>query len=118
MNALRNEKSPMPGRDPNNWGWLLSVVASLWPSLYAAGMAFAIALIRGIHAGGKPVKTLLEALLCGCLTLALVPVLDYFGLPRDLAVAIGAAIAFMGVDWFRGRADAVARRLIDKWVDK
>lgn len=105
----------MPGRDPNNWQALLGLVASVWPQLYAAGMAFLVALVRGMQAGGKPVKSLLEAVLCGCLTLALVPVLDHFGLSQNLAVAVGAAVAFLGTEWIRERASSILDGLTSRW---
>lgn len=105
-----------PEKDPHNWQALMQLVASVWPQLYAAGMAFVVALVRGLQSGGRPIKTLLEAILCGCLTLAMVPVLVYFGLSADLAVAGGAAIAFLGTEWFRDRADSVARALLDRWL--
>lgn len=108
----------MPSRDPNNWQALLSLLASVWPQLYAALLAFVVALVRALHAGGKPVKSLLEALLCGCLTLALVPVLNHFGLSPDLAVAFGAGIAFLGVEWLRDRAGAIAEKVMGRWLGK
>lgn len=111
-------RDAMPGRDPNNWQQLVELMASVWPQLYASGLAFVVAMVRGLQSGGKPIKTLLEAVLCGCLTLALVPVLVHFGLSPDLAVAAGAAVAFLGTEWFRDRADAIAQRIIDRWVKK
>lgn len=105
----------MPGKDPNNWQALLGLLASVWPQLYAAGMAFLVALVRGLQAGGKPVKTLLEAILCGCLTLALVPVLDHFGLGQDLAVAVGAGVAFLGTEWVRDRAAVIFEAVLGRW---
>ncbi|MDW5376825.1 phage holin, lambda family [Halomonas sp. HP20-15] len=112
------ETHPMPAKDPNNWGWLLELLASIWPQLYAAGLAFLVALVRALYAGGKPFKALLEAILCGCLTLALVPVLNHFGLSPDLAVAFGAAVAFLGVEWLRDRAGAIAEKVIGRWLGK
>jgi lambda family phage holin len=106
----------MPAKDPNNWQVFLALLATAWPQIYAAALAFVVALVRGVHAGGKPMKSILEAILCGCLTLALVPVLDYFGINQNLAVAIGASIAFLGTEWFRDRVDAIARRFIDRWT--
>ena len=105
----------MPGKDPNNWQALFSAVASVWPQLYAAGMAFVVAMVRGLQAGGKPVKTLLEAILCGCLTLALVPVLDHLGLSQNLSVAMGAAVAFLGTEWIRDRAATIFEVLLGRW---
>lgn len=107
---------PMPSRDPNNWQALLSALASYWPQFYAAGLAMVIALVRALHAGGRPMKSILEAVLCGCLTLALVPVLHYFGLPQNLAVAGGASIAFLGVEWLRDKLEMVYDSIIGRWL--
>lgn len=110
------EPDAMPNRDPNNWQALMNVVLSLWPQIYAAGLAMLIALVRAIHAGGRPVKSFLEAVLCGFLTLALMPLLAYFGMPQDMAVAVGAAIAFLGVEWVRDRIDALYEKIIGRWL--
>lgn len=106
----------MPSRDPNNWQALLSAIADHGPQIYAAGLAMVIALVRALHAGGRPMKSFLEAVLCGCLTLALVPVLDYFGMGQQLAVAGGASIAFLGVEWLRDKLEMVYDKIIGKWL--
>lgn len=106
----------MPGRDPNLWQALLAYIATAWPQLYAAGLSFVVALVRGLHAGNKARKSWLEAVLCGCLTLSLFPALQYWGLPTDLAVAIGAAIAFKGAEWFGDRGDQALEKLIGRWL--
>lgn len=111
-------RNAMPAKDPNNWQWLVNMLASVWPELYAALLAFCVALARALHAGGKPVKSLLEAVLCGCLTLSLSPLLNHFGLSQDLAVAIGAGIAFLGVEWLRDRAAAILERLLGWRIEK
>ncbi|MHB0774288.1 phage holin, lambda family [Halomonas sp. WWR20] len=108
----------MPSRDPSNWQALIGVLASIWPHVYAATLAFVVALVRSLHSGGKPLKSFLEALLCGCLTLALKPVLDYAGISPDLAVAIGAGIAFLGVEWLRERAEGLMDKVFGKWFGK
>lgn len=110
------EPDAMPNRDPNNWQALLNVVLSLWPQIYAAGLAMLIALVRAIHAGGRPVKSILEAMLCGFLTLALMPLMVYFGMPQDMAVAAGGGIAFLGVEWVRDRLDALYDKIIGRWL--
>lgn len=113
------EMNPMtPDGEPSLWQALIGATASMWPSLYAAGLSFLVALVRALHAGGKPVKSLLEAVLCGCLTLALVPVLNHFGLSPDLAVAFGAAVAFLGVEWLRDKASDIAEKVLGKWLGK
>lgn len=115
MKALQNETLPMPGRDPNLWQHLIGLLASIWPQLYAALMAFVVSLARGLQSGGRPIKSLLEAIICGCLTLAFVPVLDHFGLSQSLAVALGAAIAFLGTEWIRERAEQFIESVLKRW---
>ncbi|WKD26602.1 phage holin, lambda family [Halomonas sp. KG2] len=106
----------MPGRDPNLWQALLAYVATAWPQLYAAGLAFLVGMLRSLHAGNRVSKSWLEAMLCGCLTLAAFPVLHYFGLPVDLAAALGAVVAFKGTEWFGNRADELYEKIIGRWL--
>lgn len=116
---MRHEKSSMtPDRDPSFWQAVIGLVASIWPHIYAAALAFVVALVRALHAGGKPIKSFLEALLCGCLTLALKPVLDYAGMPPNMAVAIGAMVAFLGVEWLRDRAEGLMDKVLGRWLGK
>lgn len=103
---------PGPDKDPNNWQAMIGLLASVWPQIYAAGMACIVALVRGLQGGGKPIKSVLEAVLCGCLTLALVPVLEYFGLNQKLAVTVGAAVGFLGTEWIRGHAATILETLL------
>jgi len=104
----------MPWKQP---GPLLELLRVVWEWLltygYAPALAFAIAVIRGFVAGGRPMRTFLEGVMIGLITLALVPLLQYFDLPSDLSVFLGSMLAFMGVEWVRARIDAVARRYID-----
>ena len=94
----------------------------LWPALiawvvtygYAPTLAFAIAVMRGLHTGGRPMRTLLEGAMIGLMTLALVPLLQYLDLPVKLSIFLGSFAAFVGVEWIRERVDAVAKRYIDR----
>lgn len=108
----------MPLPDPSLWQQFIAGVMGSWTQLYAAGLAMVIALVRSIHAGGKAMKSILEAVLCGCLTLALVPILNYLGLPPDLAVAAGAAIAFLGVEWLREKIELLYENTIEKLIKR
>lgn len=104
----------MPWRDPNLPEWL----QVLGQYLYAPVLAFVVSLLRGLHAGGKPMKTIMEGLIVGFITLGLVPLLRSLSLPEDLSVFAGSVIAFMGVDWLRRRIDKATRIIIDKWSDE
>lgn len=104
----------MPWKDPNIPGWLVGFLHYA----YAPVLAFAVSMVRAIHAGGRPMKSFLEAIMVGLITIGLVPLLRFLEMPESLSVFAGSAIAFMGVEWLRGRVDAVARILIDRWGPK
>ncbi|MFI0472254.1 phage holin, lambda family [Halomonas sp. HMF6819] len=111
-----DEPDAMPNKDPSNWHALIDYIMSAWPQIYAVGLAMIIALVRAIHAGGRPMKSVLEAVLCGSLTLSLMPLLEYFGFAQNMAVALGGAIAFLGVEWLRDKLDALYEKLIGRWL--
>ncbi|QFU01260.1 Phage holin family (Lysis protein S) [Halomonas sp. THAF5a] len=115
MNRMRDAMSG-PDKDPQFLQAALAYVASAWPQLYAAGLAFVVALVRGLHAGNAKRKSWLEAVMCGCLVLALFPLLSYFGLPGALAASIGAVISFMGAVWIRERIDQAYDKIIGRWL--
>lgn len=94
----------------------LAYVANAWPQLYAAALAFVVALVRSLHAGKKRKTSWMEAVLCGCLTLAVFPVLQYLGLPVSLAAAIGAVIAFKGTEWVGERSDELYQKIVGRWL--
>ena len=68
--------------------------------------------------GGGLVHSVIEACLCSTLTLAIFPVLDYFGLSMYLAVAIGAGIAFLGVEFVRNVFADSIKKFVDRWIEK
>ncbi|MDX5376374.1 MAG: phage holin, lambda family [Halomonas sp.] len=98
--------------------WWPKVIAALWDWAttygYAPALAFAIAVLRGLYAGGKPMRTLLEGTMIGLMTLALVPLLQYLELPPKLSIFLGSLFAFVGVEWVRERIDVIAKRYIDR----
>lgn len=101
----------MPWKQPDLWQALCSWFIEY---AYAPTLAFAIAVVRGIYSGGKPMKTILEGVMIGLVTLGIVPLLQYLSLPPDMAVFAGSFLAFVGVEWVRARIDEVARRWIDR----
>lgn len=117
----------MSANDPGLWRMFVDALEhirmSLWqenirPHVMATALSFVIALLRALVGGGKFRRSLLEASLCGTLTLAVFPLLDYFGLNIYLAVSIGAAISFLGVDWLRGILSGALTRVVERWSDK
>lgn len=102
----------MPWRNhPDFWQALLDWALTYG---YAPALAFAIAVLRGLYAGGKPMRTFLEGAMIGLMTLAFVPLLQYLDMPANLSIFLGSMIAFVGVEWVRERIDVIARRYIDR----
>jgi lambda family phage holin len=60
-------------------------------------LAVVMAGLRIAYGGGGWKKALLEGLLCGALTLTAASGLEYLSLPKNLSIAIGGSIGFIGV---------------------
>lgn len=117
----------MPPNDPSLWRMIVDALEQMRafiaqevarPYHIAPALSFIVALCRARLAGGKVSASILEACLCGALTLAVFPLLEYFGLNANLAIAAGSAIAFLGVEWFRTYMADAAARMLDRIIDK
>lgn len=117
----------MPSNDPGFWRVIADALEhirmSLWqenirPHVMATALSFIIALLRTLVGGSKFWHSLLEACLCGTLTLAVFPLLDYFGMNLYLAVSIGAGMSFLGVDWLRGTLSGAAAKLVKRMTNR
>lgn len=97
----------MPDK-PDTWLIVLAWLSQHSPTLYAAGLSALMAGIRIIYGGGTRRQALLEAAICTLITIGLIPVLEYFGLPQNLATAAGVFIGFLGVKKLADFADRVA----------
>jgi lambda family phage holin len=93
----------MPDR-PETWAAALAWLQTVAPSLYAFGLSVTIAVLRVVYGGGSKRQMILEGLLCGLITLALVPLVEYFGLPQSMATFIGGACGFIGTEKLRDLA--------------
>ena len=81
-------------------------IATYLPTLYAAGAALSISALMSIYDGQSIVKTATGSLVCGIVTLAVAGSLEYFGLPSNAAIFVGASIGLMGADKVRRLFDA------------
>ena len=89
--------------DPH-WPDWIGLLQSWWRGdtpLGAVLLSICMAGLRVAYNGGGLKKILLEGMLCGALTLTASSGLEYYGLPRDLSIAIGGSIGFVGVEQFR-----------------
>lgn len=94
-------KMPFNAHNLPDFGELLQAWWRGETPIGAVLLAIATAFLRAAYTGGGWKKTLLEGLLCGALTLAIVSALEYFDLPKSLSVAIGGGVGFVGVEQFR-----------------
>ncbi|MGV8407467.1 phage holin, lambda family [Pseudomonas aeruginosa] len=93
---------------PETWAIALAWLSQHAPVLYAGGLSFMVALTRVIYGGGTRRQALLEATLCTLITLGLIPVLEWFGLPPNMATAAGVFTGFLGVKKLAEIADRFA----------
>lgn len=100
----------MPERDPGLWASISAFLSAHWPQIYAFLMSVAVAALRVVYGGGGHRQVVIEGALCGLAALAMVPLLEYLGLPSNLAVFTGAAVGFVGVEKLREYADRLLGR--------
>lgn len=104
----------MPERDPGLWASISAFLSAHWPQIYAFLMSVAVAALRVVYGGGGHRQMVIEGALCGLAALATVPLLEYLGLPSNLAVFIGACAGFIGVEKIREYADRILSRKVGK----
>lgn len=75
----------MPEKDPGLWAAMIAWLLLHQPQLYAAGLSIGIAVLRVMYGGGTSRQMYLEGALCGLVTLSLVPLLEWMGLPQSMA---------------------------------
>ncbi|HCF4224822.1 TPA: phage holin, lambda family [Pseudomonas aeruginosa] len=97
----------MPDK-PDTWAALLAWLSQHAPIIYASLLSWAMAMARIIYGGGTRRQALLEATLCTLITLGLIPVLEWFGLPQNMATAAGVFTGFLGVKKIAEFADRIA----------
>lgn len=101
-------------KDPSLWAALLAWLSQHMPVLYATGLSFIVAVIRVIYGGGTQRQALLEAALCTLITLGLIPVLEWLGMPENMATAAGVFTGFLGVKKIAEYADRWLGRKVEK----
>jgi len=90
--------------DPHSWPDWIGLLQSWWRGdtpLGAVLLSICMAGLRVAYGGGGWKKMVLEGLLCGALTLTASSGLAYFDLPKNICIAIGGGIGFIGVEQFR-----------------
>lgn len=103
----------MPEKNPDHWAQLwLALSNPLWQGVI---MAVVVSLLRIIWEAKETSKRriLVEALICGALSLVASSLIEWMTWPPGLSVAAGGTIGFLGVTAIR----ELVTRFIGKKVD-
>ena len=95
-------------KDPTAWAIVLAWITQNVPVIYATGLSVLISALRIIYRGGSRKAVLLESVLCGGITLAMLSGLSLLGLPQEAAAFVGGMVGLLGVDKVRRLAERFA----------
>lgn len=92
----------MPNKDPS-FLQILYITMTESATVHGAIMASIIAMLRVLYddKNTKPTRVMLEALICGALSLCITSLIEIFSLPDSASITIGGAIGFIGVTALR-----------------
>ncbi len=92
----------MPNKDPSFLQMLYQMISEN-TTLQGAMMATIIATLRVLYdeKNTKPTRIILEALICGALSLCISGIIEIFQLPNSAGITLGGAIGFIGVNTLR-----------------
>lgn len=108
---LQRNKHETGGKVQEHSG-LMDLINAIPTAIQGAIMAVVMSLLRVYYDANETntARALLEASICGCLTLAAASALDWIGAPQQVAVAVGGFIGFIGV--------AKLRAFIFAWLNR
>jgi len=90
---------------------LVDFLLSIPPHVQGVFMAIIVSILRVVYDRKETsrMRILLEAILCGCLTLASASIIKWLGWPDEIIITVGGIIGFIGV--------MELRRLGIKYID-
>ncbi|RKJ83818.1 phage holin, lambda family [Aeromonas veronii] len=91
----------MPNKDTTLWAITIAWLMDNWPAVYGALLALAISFLRITYGGGSGRRRLIEALLCGLITLAVSTGIHLIGIPQEATPLLGGMIGLLGIDIIR-----------------
>lgn len=114
-----NKKKNPEGDQVQEHGGLIEFINAIPTAIQGALMAVVMSLLRVYYDANETstARALLEASICGCLTLAAASALDWIGAPQQIAVAVGGFIGFIGVSKLRAIMFAWLNRRANNGAD-
>lgn len=90
----------MPDR-PESWAFLSEWLYQHWSAFSAALLGMVLTGLRVLYSGGTWREAVIEAPLCGCITLAMISGADLVGLSKtEHAAFIAGFVGLLGARWF------------------
>lgn len=105
----------MPNKDPSFLQMIYTIIAES-TTIQGAIMASIIAALRVLYdeKNTRPLRIILEALICGSLSLCITSIVEFFHLPTSASITLGGAIGFIGVTGLRDFILKTLHKRIDK----
>lgn len=102
-----------PDKDPSTWAGIWLALTD--PSWQGAIMAVSLSLLRVLYDAKETSKLriVLEALMCGGLSLSVSSIIEWMAWPPNLSIGAGGAIGFIGITAIR----ELIIRLISRKID-
>lgn len=95
----------MPNKDPGLLALAIQWIITHQPALYGFLLALVTAYLRVSYSGGSQRQRILEALMCGAISLSLMSAMEWIGVPTSASGFIGGMVGFLGVDKLRSAAE-------------
>jgi len=103
----------MPDK-PDTWAFVALWLSQHSSTVWAGVLSLVMAALRIFYAGGTLKDALIEGPMCVLLSLSLIWLLSFFGLPEALAQPIGIWVGFLGVKKVGKLADRYADTKLPK----
>lgn len=98
----------MSTKDPGVWVAIFAWLSQHSQVIYAAVLSISISALRIVYRGGTCKAVLLESVLCGCITLAIISGLSIVGLSQAASAFVGGMVGLLGVEKIRQLAERFA----------
>ncbi|WKS98491.1 phage holin, lambda family [Gallibacterium salpingitidis] len=93
----------MPDKDPGVWLIIWAYLQQNYNAIAGFVMAFFMSILRALFLQQKSSyrRRVLDGAICGALTLSCMSLLNFLGMPENLAVFAGGMLGFIGAEKIR-----------------
>lgn len=102
----------MPDKTSGLLAMLIEWVTLHQPALYGFSLSLVTAWLRVMYSGGTHRQRVLEAAMCGAISLSLMSAMEWIGVPLSASGFIGGMVGFLGVEKIRALATVVITKKV------